>query len=217
MESINRPSLSMSMASTLAETTTENKTKMDDYYRPKSKLTLSIASASTLTKAATAIEIENRNKMDDYYRPKPKLSLSVAATSTKPAAEIENGIVDYPPKLSLPEKRKLATTLIYLVGFTGYHSVAALFRGKKGAKYYFIHVVHAIVRESIRSMTCREWQYVGGLSYSFDLVLFFFCSIRCDLIFTLSGDFPTKTFYIYLPIHSDIVHIPYGYNISSMC
>lgn len=140
MESINRPSLSMSMASTLAETTTENKTKMDDYYRPK-----------------------------------PKLSLSVAATSTtKPTTiDIEKGIVDYPPKLSLPEKRKLATTLVYLVGFTGYHSVAALFRGKKGAKYYFIHVVHAIVRESIRSMTCREWQYVGGLSYSFDLLLFF--------------------------------------------
>ncbi|KAN0068524.1 Alpha/Beta hydrolase fold [Elaphomyces granulatus] len=133
--------------------------------------------------AEIAIEtvIENKNKMDDYYSPKPKLkptpkpklSPPVAATATEKAIaiaaatatetaieKIKNKTVDYPPKLTLPEKRKLAVTLVYLTGSAGYHSIAGLFRGKKGARYYFIHVAHAIIREALRSMTCREWQYL---------------------------------------------------------
>lgn len=182
--------------------------------------------------AEIAIEtaIENKNKMDDYYppkpkfkpTPKPKLSLPVAATATEKAIaiaaatatetetaieKIKNKTVDYPPKLTLPEKRKLALTLVYLTGSAGYHSIAGLFRGKKGARYYFIHVAHAIIREALRSMTCREWQYVWEvlpfpvpLPFNLSSILLAFAGLD-------SGDF-SQTNLLLLQI-SDSAHVLY--------
>jgi hypothetical protein len=122
-----------------------------------------------------------------------------AATATETAIEkIKNKTVDYPPKLTLPEKRKLAVTLVYLTGSAGYHSIAGLFRGKKGARYYFIHVAHAIIREALRSMTCREWQYVWDvlvpLPFNLSSIRFLFL---CLLLLVWIAEISHKQIYCY--------------------
>ncbi|KKA25936.1 6-hexanolactone hydrolase [Rasamsonia emersonii CBS 393.64] len=73
---------------------------------------------------------------------------------------------DYPPRLSVAEKASLCCTLLASATSTLLvHGTKGIFRGRKGAKHYSVHLAHALVRTLNDTLTTRQYQYLLPPTY----------------------------------------------------
>lgn len=65
------------------------------------------------------------------------------------------------PDLSVWEKLDMFSGLLSVLSTVLYTSVTGVFRGKRGAKMYSMHVFHAAVRKMVSRLSARQAQYVS--------------------------------------------------------